>query len=117
MQSCSSDHIVDILVLQAVVLKKITGFLFSYGDISYGAKNNAVALTGEAIVRLAKACPNLKEVQLQATHNVGDVGLLGFLRFCPNLTLIEISGITGGGYSISEKTLDALREKPYWVRS
>ena len=90
--------------------------MFQYGDVSYDAHNSAQSLTDDAIVRLAKACPSLKIVQLQATSRITDDGLLGFFKNCPKLTSIELTGTSrGGGNFLSGKALEELRENPEWV--
>ncbi|KAH7124723.1 hypothetical protein EDB81DRAFT_699151 [Dactylonectria macrodidyma] len=112
----TDDHIDDILALGSSVYQKITHFVFIYEDVSYGARNNAQSLTSEAVVRLAKACPNLRRVQLQATSSITDDGLLGLFENCPNLISVEVTGASrSSGHSLSGKALDELRENPEWV--
>lgn len=82
--------------------------------MSYRAQNGAHSLTSEAVVRLAKACPNLNKVQLQAASNVTDDGLRGLFEKCPNLISVEVTGASSGS-RISGQLLDELREKPEWV--
>ncbi|KAH6973736.1 hypothetical protein BKA56DRAFT_592420 [Ilyonectria sp. MPI-CAGE-AT-0026] len=112
----TDDHIDDILALGRSICKNITHFIFIYSDVSCRAQNNAQSLTSDAVVRLAKACPSLKKVKLQATSRVTDDGLRGLLEKCPNLISVEVTGVSGsGGNRISGMLLDELREKPEWA--
>ncbi|KAH7175880.1 hypothetical protein EDB81DRAFT_706042 [Dactylonectria macrodidyma] len=111
----TDDHIDDLLVLAKPVLQKIVKFIFTYKDVSYGAKNTAKDLTNEAVIRLAQACPSLKIVQLPGTH-LNDDGLLGLLKNCDKLTIVELTGTSGTKREKSSgKALDELREHPEWV--
>ena len=110
----SSYHIDDLLAMGPKVCGNLTDFIFKYEDVSYGAHNSASILSDEGVVRLAKACPKLKKVQLQSATSFTDQSLLAFFEHCPGLTSLEISG--QNGYSkIHGSSIDALRQKPSWV--
>lgn len=112
----TDDHIDDIIALGSPICKKIWYFTFAFEDVSYGAKNDAKALTNDAVVRLSKSCPSLKTVQLQGTAHVTDDGLLGLFQNCPNLTSVEVTYVTRnhtGG--LTGRALDELREHPEWA--
>ncbi|KAK7417761.1 hypothetical protein QQX98_004417 [Neonectria punicea] len=113
----TDDHIDDIIALGSPVCKGLTQFISKHPDVSYGSPpGGAQLLTTDAVVRLAKACPNLRIVQLQATCLIADKGLLGLFKYCPNLTLVEVTGPSrGGSKTVSGEALDELRENPQWA--
>ncbi|KAL8830058.1 MAG: hypothetical protein Q9191_001651 [Dirinaria sp. TL-2023a] len=113
----SSDHIDAILAIGPNVCGKLTDFIFEYKDTSYDAHNSASSLTDQAVVRLAKACPKLKKVQLQAADSLTDQPLLAFFEHCLNLTLLEITGTSRSSNNVEGSSLEALRQNPSWVPS
>ena len=48
-------------------------------------------VTSDALIRLAKACPNLKKVTLQDASGLSDKCLVAFFK-CSKLTHLEILG-------------------------
>ncbi|KAK2020814.1 hypothetical protein LX32DRAFT_289713 [Colletotrichum zoysiae] len=111
-----SHHIVNILGLRSPVCEKIAQFVFVYEDVGYGARNNAEAVTDDAVASLATSCPKLKKVQLEATSHVADGGLLALFQNCPDLASVEVTGATRSvGDSLSGSALDGLREHPEWA--
>ncbi|RSL91514.1 hypothetical protein CEP51_000149 [Fusarium floridanum] len=106
-------HVEDILALGPGVCGGLWQFIFEYTDVSYDAKNSA-ELTTQVVVRLAKACPKLRRIELQAATEVGEDALLALFENCPALTYIELSGL-GHGNDITGSSLDALRENPEWA--
>ncbi|KAM5353559.1 hypothetical protein ACJ41O_000209 [Fusarium nematophilum] len=101
----------------STVCEKLWQFIFSYWDVSYTAKNTAKDVTDDAAIRLAKACPNLRKVQLQGIEKVGEGAMRALFENCPNLTSLEITCTTNSGIwkPMSGETLDALRENPGWA--
>lgn len=85
----------------------------AYKDVSYDAKNKA-ELTTDVVVRLAKACPKLRKIELQAAYDVGEDALLALFENCPALTHLELTSLSGGN-GITGTSLDALRENPEWA--
>jgi len=79
------------LALTREVLEKIWYFIFNFGNVGYDAKNGARDVTNEAIVRVAKALPNLRTVSLPSANKVGDEGFLALISNCPNIKLLEIT--------------------------
>ncbi|UPK93107.1 hypothetical protein LCI18_004042 [Fusarium solani-melongenae] len=106
-------HVDDILSLGPGICGSLWKFIFEYTDVTYGAKNKA-KLTTQAVVRLAKACPKLRRIELQAATQVGEDALLALFENCPALTYLELSGISSGN-GITGTSLDALRENPEWA--
>ncbi|KAI4252690.1 MAG: hypothetical protein L6R42_007869, partial [Xanthoria sp. 1 TBL-2021] len=90
----------------------LTAFIFNYDDVSYGARNSASSLTDEAVVRLAKACPKLKKVQLQGATSLTEEALTAFSRYCANLTSLEITKSRGTSSKFSGAALEALQLEP-----
>ncbi|KAF5593584.1 hypothetical protein FPCIR_5212 [Fusarium pseudocircinatum] len=87
----TDDHIDDILVLSRQVRRKIWQFMFNFSDVSYTAENGARDLTNEAVIRLAKGLPNLRNVSLPSANKVGDAGFLSLISNCRDLRLLEIT--------------------------
>ncbi|WAO93580.1 Hypothetical protein NCS54_01113100 [Fusarium falciforme] len=106
-------HVDDILALGPDVCGSLWRFIFEYKDVRYDAKNSA-KLTTQVVVRLAKACPKLRRIELQAATEVGEDALLALFENCPALTYLELSGISLGN-DITGTSLDALRENPEWA--
>ncbi|KAM0424203.1 hypothetical protein ACHAPT_010574 [Fusarium lateritium] len=96
------------------ICEKIWHFIFEHKDVSYNAHNSAKDLTTEAVIRLAKACPNLKRIELQAASSVGEEALLALFQNCSKLTYLELSGYSRGN-GLTGSALDALRENPEWA--
>ncbi|KAK7428190.1 hypothetical protein QQZ08_005256 [Neonectria magnoliae] len=113
----TDDHIDDIIALGSLVCKSLTQFISKHADVSYDSPpGGAQLLTTDAVVRLVKACPNLRIVQLQATRLIADKGLLGLFKYCPKLTLVEVTGPSRDSSKIlSGQALDELRENPQWA--
>ncbi|KAF2256550.1 hypothetical protein BU26DRAFT_388931, partial [Trematosphaeria pertusa] len=105
------DHIDDILLMGPRVCKGLTEFIFHYTDPDREKPMACHSLTADAVIRLAKACPNLKKVLLQGTCRLGDDVLLTFFKNCANLTFLEI---TGSHYT-SGRALSELCEHDNWV--
>jgi hypothetical protein len=106
------------LALPRQVLEKIWYFIFNFGDVGYDAKNGARDVTNEAIVRLAKALPNLRTVSLPSANKVSDEGFLALVSNCPNLKLLEITPSSSRSSSldkISSKALDEFCAHPEWA--
>ncbi|KAJ4182385.1 hypothetical protein NW755_010433 [Fusarium falciforme] len=112
-ESPSFRHVDDILALGPGVCGILWRFIFEYKDVRYDAKNSA-KLTTQAVVRLAKACPKLWRIELQAATEVGEDALLALFENCPALTYLELSGISLGN-DITGTSPDALRENPEWA--
>ena len=110
----SSTHIDQILAMGPRVCGNLADFIFIYEDVAYNAHNDASSLTDETIVRLAKACPKLKKVQLQCATGLTDETLLAFLRYRPNLPSLEITG-RNSRPEFSGAPLEALEKEPNWV--
>ncbi|KAL8893887.1 MAG: hypothetical protein Q9192_004826 [Flavoplaca navasiana] len=91
------------------ICENLTGFVFEYADVSYGARDSAHSLTDEAVARLAKACPKLQKVQLQGTKDLTDVALTAFLRYCLNLTSLEITESTDSSCAFTGAALETLQ--------
>ncbi|KAJ4015266.1 hypothetical protein NW766_005599 [Fusarium irregulare] len=114
----TDEHIDDILALPRQVLEKIWYFIFNFGDVGYDARNGARDVTNEAIVRLAKALPNLRTVSPPSANKVGDEGFLAFISNCPNLKQLEITPSTTNSFNLTKITAKALDEfcaHPEWV--
>ena len=105
---CSSDHVHEIVSLGSNVCRKLTDFVFIYDDVSYCARNSASSLTNETVVRLARACPNLKRLQLQHACSLTDESLLAFFEYCSSLSSLEVTG-DHARPTFSGSALDALR--------
>ncbi|KAJ4328403.1 hypothetical protein N0V84_001086 [Fusarium piperis] len=101
-------HVDDILALGPGVCGGLWQFIFEYKDVSYSAMNNN-ALTTDAVVRLAKACPKLRRIELQEACDVGEDALLALFENCPALTHLEL---TATGQKLNGTSLDALRQNP-----
>ena len=69
-----------------------------------------MAVTTDAVIRLAKACPNLRRIQLEATYNIGDDALHALCEYCPNLISVEISAGNWSNRGVSEAALEELRK-------
>lgn len=107
-----SMHIDQLLTTGPRICENLTGFVFNYVDVSYGARDSAHSLTDEAVARLAKACPKLQNVQLQGTKDLTDEALTAFLRYCPNLTSLEISESTNSYCGFTGAALETLQLEP-----
>ncbi|RSL50012.1 hypothetical protein CEP54_012163 [Fusarium duplospermum] len=109
-------HVDDILALGPGVCGGLWQFIFQFEDVSYDAKNKA-SLTTDVVVRLAKACPKLRKIELPGAGSVGEDALQALFEHCPALTHLEISkhGHGIGGNGITGTSLDALRENPEWA--
>ncbi|KAF2648615.1 hypothetical protein K491DRAFT_612396, partial [Lophiostoma macrostomum CBS 122681] len=105
------DHIHDLPAMGKRVCENLTDFVFKYGDVSYDA-HNGVELKDDAVVLLAKSCPNLKVVQLQDIYSMTDVVLLAFLGLCPKLTSLEL---TGNAQKFSTDAMEEMQEHPEWA--
>ncbi|KAH7179297.1 uncharacterized protein B0J16DRAFT_387130 [Fusarium flagelliforme] len=82
------------------------------------AKNGARDVTNQAIVRLAKALPNLRTVSLPSANKVSDEGFLALISNNPNLKLLEITPSATRSSSlakISSKALDEFCAHPEWA--
>ncbi|KAF2121320.1 hypothetical protein BDV96DRAFT_640716 [Lophiotrema nucula] len=90
--------------------QKLANFVFERSDVSYAAHNEC-NLSDAAIIRIAKASPNLKKLTLQSC-TVGDEALRTLFQYCPDLTSIEVT--TSGNNAINGEALDALRDRPQW---
>lgn len=104
-----SKHIDQLLASEPRICGNLTGFIFNYEDVSYGARNSASSLTDEAVVRLAKACPKLKKVQLQGATSLTEEALTAFSRYCANLTSLEITKSRDISFEFSGAALEALQ--------
>lgn len=86
----------------------LSGILdFRLGDAETG---KGFHISDEAVVRLAKLCPNLVHVKLDGGRQLTDVSLLALFQHCPSLRFVQLSGndtCTGG---LKGSALDALRE-------
>lgn len=109
----TNRHVDEILALGPDVCGGLWQFIFEYKDVSYDAKNSA-KLTTQSVVRLAKACPKLRRIELQAATEVKEDALLALFENCPALTYIELSALSHGN-DITGTSLDALRENPEWA--
>jgi hypothetical protein len=56
-------------------------------------------MTPKAAIRLAKACPNLRDVRLQDSGAGSEAALLAFFRSCQKLHTFENTG--GGSFPVS----------------
>lgn len=90
--------------------------MFSFENVGYGAHNSAEDLTEEAVILLAKACPNLDHVQLQGTSRLGDKALTALFENCPRLIRLDIPlhSRPGNGGCMLGTALEALRMNPQW---
>ncbi|KAJ4266062.1 hypothetical protein NW762_004035 [Fusarium torreyae] len=105
----TDEHIDDIAVLARQ---------FNYTDVSYDAKNDARGVTNEGAIRLAKALPNLKIVELPGTGRISDEGLIGFFKNLPHLRTLEVTGCGRNfisGSDVTGRAFDELRQHPEWV--
>lgn len=113
---CTSDQIGDILDLGSLVCRNLTQIIFIYENVTYGAQNNARCLTDRAVIRLAKACPNLTKVHLPGTSVITDDGLLSLFENCSRLASVELTGTSRGSWhGLTGKALIELRENPQWA--
>ncbi|KAI9695592.1 MAG: hypothetical protein M1820_008517 [Bogoriella megaspora] len=113
----TDNHINDILSLGNRVCEKLWAFIFEYVDVDHDSNNDAMSLTDEAVVRLARACPNLRTVRIPGTYHLADDSLLAFFEFCPKLTLVELTRNVHnfvGQAKVSGRSLEKLRENPEW---
>lgn len=67
-------------------------------------------VTDYGLLTLAKACPNLKKVQLQETTGNTDAGHLTFLVNCPKITFFETIGS-----ELSGNCFIHIKEHPEWA--
>lgn len=111
----SSQHINELTSIGLRLCHSLTRFEFHFDDVSYVAKNSAQELTDEAVIHLAKSCPNLRFVQLQGTSGLQDIALEALFDNCADISYIEVT--THSRYGISRldgSALDKLREHPHW---
>ncbi|KAL9634325.1 MAG: hypothetical protein Q9204_003043 [Flavoplaca sp. TL-2023a] len=107
-----NKHIDQLLTTGPRICENLTEFVFNYADVSYGARDSAHSLTDEAVARLAKVCPKLQKVQLQGTKDLTDEALTAFLRYCLNLTSLEITESTNSSCAFSGAALETLQLQP-----
>lgn len=100
------------MALSPKVCENLTDFIFKYEDVSYSARNGASSLTDTAVVRLAKACPKLKKVQLQGASSLTEESLKAFSQYCTKLTSLEITKSVKDGQEFTGVTLEALQSEP-----
>ncbi|KAL8838853.1 MAG: hypothetical protein Q9170_001975 [Blastenia crenularia] len=108
----TNKHIDQLLALGPRVCGSLTDFIFNYTDVSYDARDSASSLTGEAVIRLAEACPKLKKVQLQGANGLTEAVLTAFFRYCADLTSLEITKSTSTSPGFTGAALEALRLEP-----
>jgi hypothetical protein len=105
-----SKHIDDILAFGPCITAKFTDFIFSSEDRDYDEHSGMTGVTDHGLLRLAKACPNLKKVMLQDTSGITEIGHLAFLEWCPKLTSLE-----SVGSQFSSDSFDTLGRHAEWA--
>lgn len=70
------------------------------------------AISDEGIVNLAKACPNLVKVSLDAATNLTDAALQGICEACPRLKILYIMGHDKRDGEIHGSSLKFLADHP-----
>ncbi|RYP61867.1 hypothetical protein DL769_007520 [Monosporascus sp. CRB-8-3] len=111
----TDQHIAQLVAIGCCFCKSLRRFKFFFKDVSYNAHNSAEDLTDDAVICLAKACPNLDYVQLQGTAGLGDQALTALFENCPRLTYLELSLHSRPGLGVLLGTaLEALLMNPQW---
>jgi hypothetical protein len=82
---------------------------FRAGDAETGKGSQ---LDDDAVIRFAKACPNLVHVGIDGGIRLTDESLVAFLTNCPNLRYIQLSGNDKAAGKLRGTALDLLRERP-----
>ncbi|KAF2690397.1 hypothetical protein K458DRAFT_483759 [Lentithecium fluviatile CBS 122367] len=108
----TDDLIDEILALSLRVTKNFRIFRFEHTDVSYTA-HSGNSMTSKTTIRLAKACPELREETLQNCGACNDAVLLAFFAHCPKLQTLELTG----GRLIDGSAFDRLTATPELARS
>ncbi|KAK0652750.1 hypothetical protein B0T16DRAFT_455093 [Cercophora newfieldiana] len=111
----TDPHLATLLQLPSRVCAALKSFEFTYQDVSRDATNDAKTVTDAALVRLARACPNLTTFMLQGTSGLGDESFLAFYEHCPNLTFLELTAASGDHNRFSSRAFEALSGNPGWM--
>jgi hypothetical protein len=106
-----SKHIVYLLFLGPRVCRTIEKFRFEYKR-SAEDDDNRVDVPDEYTIRLAKACPKLKEAQIQGTTKLGDDTVQAYLQHWPLLTKLEVSSFEKRGLSLEGAFFTTLKDNP-----
>ena len=69
-------------------------------------------MSDSAVIRFAKACPNLIHVKLDGGIHLTDESLLALFTNCPNLRYIQFSGNDKVAGNLRGAALDVVRERP-----
>lgn len=85
---------------------KLQEFSCGDGDEGFGSK-----LSDAAVIRLAAACPNLRQIYITSALALTDAALLAFLTHCPNMHTLSITGNRKRLGQIKPSALMELRKK------
>ncbi|KAF9873909.1 hypothetical protein CkaCkLH20_08643 [Colletotrichum karsti] len=91
------------------VCNKLTHFTFVYNDVSYGATNSASDVDDESVIRLAEACPKLRQFILPGASDVKERGLIALFENCDELREVDIySTFDGTPFEVLKNIPDRL---------
>ena len=69
-------------------------------------------ITDDAVVRLARACPNLKTLRLDSALLITGTCILPILTACPNITSLSITGHNGRTGNLNLDNLKRMADDP-----
>lgn len=111
----TSEHINELISKGPRLCHSLTHFEFNFPDVSFTANNSAEEVTDEAIIHLAKSCPNLRFVQLQGTLGLHGPSLEALFDNCADIEHIELTRHLGNAAGqLDGSALDKLRANPHW---
>ena len=95
-------------------IRQRTALAMNLQELSLGHSDTGCggAVTDEGIINLAKACPNLTVVCLDAVTNLTDAVLQGICQSCPSLTNLSIMGHDKRDGEIKGSSLKFLADHP-----
>lgn len=94
------------------VCQRLTAFSFVYHDVDYDSTNSCKDLTDGDVIRIARACPNLKTFSLPGASGLTEKSILGMCEHCPELTSLHISEGINGRATGQDEVFRALTEHP-----
>lgn len=94
------------------ICEKLWEFEFIYSDVGYHAHNSAESLTDADIKLLAQSCPGLRRLKLGGTSGLTHEALVALFDGCPDLSQVEITGVSRGKGSDTKAIFALMLEEP-----